>query len=98
MGSQARSGGFRVERSDRGAWLSGAWANVHEAAVDFAIEAGVQPFVEGLYRTATHDSLSHTVESAARECGRRPQAEIGKFVERDRLSVQIENWMFREFG
>src|SRR5206468_7921869 len=95
---QSRSGRLRVERRNRGARLAGAWANVEEAPVDFAVEAGIQPFVERLHRASTHDRLSHAVEGSARKCGSRTQAEVRELVEGDRLDIQIENRMFRKLA
>src|SRR5207245_651478 len=71
---------------------------VHKTAVDFAVEAGMQPFVERLHRAAAHDRLSHSVEGAARKCGSRTQAEVRELVQGDRLDIQIENRMFRKLA
>src|SRR5713226_8104566 len=98
LAGQSRSGRLRVERCNRGARLAGAWTNVDKTAVDFAVEAGMQPFVERLHRAAAHDRLGHAIEGAARKCGSRTQAEVRELVKGDRLDIQIENRMFRKLA
>src|SRR5258708_5234911 len=97
LAGQTWSGRLGIESSDGWTGFACSRAKANKAAVDFAVNAGIQPLVERLHRASTHDGLRHSIEGTACRSGRRTQTTEGDLVQRNRLRVQIDDGVLREF-
>src|SRR5258707_3070245 len=57
LAGQTWSGRLGIESSDGWTGFACSRAKANKAAVDFAVNAGIQPLVERLHRASNHDRL-----------------------------------------
>ena len=91
------SGGIGIKDADGRAGLIETGAEVDKAAVDFAVKREMEALVGWLDSADAEDSFTHSVEGAAGFGGRGAETEEGEFVERNRLSVDVDDGVFGKF-